>query len=187
MQLLPYAKKHRPLPMAERCSWLHRCRKTSSAFKRFTHLRRPACGRAATLGPQTRARCVAVLKSECIYRPGSHAHRGGLPHNLPSGDTAAHGRTACKPIPHSGTAEDFSGLTNWPAAWPNRLKRCLRCWIVPSCKSGRYTFVSSAWWELTSVDYALPCQHNANGTVSTQPSIRAEASATKRYRRGDSG
>jgi hypothetical protein len=34
-------------------------------------------------------------------------------------------------MPLSGMAEDLSGLTNWPAAWPNRCARCRRCWTVP--------------------------------------------------------
>jgi hypothetical protein len=53
------------------------------------------CASAATPGPQARALCVAVLKSECIHRLDSHAKRGGFPHTLHSGDTAAHGTTAC--------------------------------------------------------------------------------------------
>jgi hypothetical protein len=53
---------------------------------------------------------------------------------------------------------------------------------VPSCRSGRYTFVCSAWWELTMRRPAsiIP---RAQSTLS----YRAEALATKSYRRSNSG
>jgi hypothetical protein len=53
---------------------------------------------------------------------------------------------------------------------------------VPTCRSGRYAFVSSAWWELTTRRAAC-----ISPRAQSARSHRSGASATRRYRRGDSG
>jgi hypothetical protein len=53
---------------------------------------------------------------------------------------------------------------------------------VPSCRSGRWASVSSAWWELTMRRPASIIRR-----AQSARNHRAEASATRKYRKGDSG
>jgi hypothetical protein len=153
--------------MAERCSWLQRYRKASSAFNRFSHCRGTARARATATWPQASARYVAVLKSECIHRLDGNAQRGGLPHNLHSGDTAAQGGTA------DATEWDGRGLERVDrlARGLAKLMRTLQD-VLDSAflqVAGRYTSVSSALWELT---IRRPASITIRAQSSTQPLSR---------------
>jgi hypothetical protein len=165
--------------MAERCSWLHQCRKTSIAFRRFSHRRRGL--------PE-----LAVRKGDGVGAAGQGALCGCVEvgvHPPMATPREVASPTICNPVtlpprvgqltPQSGTAEDLRGLTDWPAAWPNRCTRCRRYWTVPFCRSGWCAFVSPAWWELTM-------HHPASAIPGSQSALshRAEASERKEVQKG---
>jgi hypothetical protein len=123
------------------------------------------------LGPQAWARCVAVLQSECIHRLDSRVQRGGLPHNLHSGDIATQGGAA------NAIERDGRGLEQVDklASGLGKPLSALQGALDSAFLQARQVYLSVA--RMVRADCAPPCQHIPPGKsqhAATEQKLRPQ-------------